>query len=89
MFSFFDYHEVLYDENLSELVLAKELATHDVVTVSIEDNLSTALEEISRGDYSLLPVVAPDNPLHMLGVLTRRDIMEAYDQAVLKESIKK
>lgn len=88
MFSFFDYHEVLYDENLQELVLAKELATQDVVTVSIEDNLSTALEEISRGDYSLLPVVSPDNPLQMLGVLTRRDIMEAYDQAVLKESMK-
>jgi len=87
MFSFFDYREVLYDENLKDLVLAKELATQNVVTVSIEDNLATALEKITADDFSILPVVSQDNPLKLLGILTRRNILEAYDQAVIKKAI--
>ena len=87
MFSYFDYHEVLYDENLKELVLAKDLATHDVVTVTIEDNLSTALEKITADDFSLLPVVSPDNEAQLLGIVTRRAILEAYEQAVIKKAM--
>ena len=87
MFSYFDYHEVLYDENLKELVLAKDLATHNVVTVTIEDNLSTALEKITADDFSLLPVVSPDNDSQLLGIVTRRAILEAYEQAVIKKAM--
>ena len=61
--------------------------TSDVVTVTIEDNLATALEKITAKDFSILPVVSPDDPLKMLGILTRRDILEAYDQAVIKKAI--
>ena len=42
MFSFIDYHDVLNDENMKELVLAKG-PSQNVVTVTIDDNLSTAL----------------------------------------------
>ena len=67
--------------------LISEIMTTDVVTVSIEDNLGTAMEKIAAGDFSILPVVAANDPLKMLGVLTRRDILEAYDQAVIKKAI--
>jgi CIC family chloride channel protein len=68
-------------------MLVKDIMTREVVTVSIEDDLATALEKITSEDFSILPVVSPDNPLKMLGVLTRRDILEAYDQAVIKKAI--
>jgi CIC family chloride channel protein len=61
--------------------------TQDVVTVSIEDNLGTAMEKITAGDFSILPVVSAEDSLKMLGILTRRDILEAYDQAVIKKAI--
>jgi CIC family chloride channel protein len=85
--SFLDYHDVAFDENLKDLVVAKELATQDVVTVSTDDNLYDALEKITSKDFSILPVVSPHDHLQLLGVLTRRDIIGAYNKAVVKKSL--
>ncbi|MGD2126392.1 MAG: chloride channel protein [Desulfobacteraceae bacterium] len=87
--SYLDYHDVVSDEDLEHLVVAKELATPKVVTVSLKENLHTALEKITAKDFSILPVVSPDNPKQLLGVLTRRDIMGAYNKAVVKKSVLK
>jgi CIC family chloride channel protein len=85
--SFNDYNEAIFDENLKFLVVAKDLATEDLVTVSSEDDLFTALEKISVKDFSTLPVVASDDPHQLIGIVTRRDIIGAYENAVLKKSL--
>jgi len=85
--TFLDYYDKLFNGKLDNQMAVKDIMTTDVVTVSIEDNLSTALEKISKGDYSILPVVSVEDPLKMAGILTRRDILEAYDQAVIKKAI--
>ncbi len=85
--SFFDYNEALFDENLKDLIIAKDLATTNIVTVSLNDNLYDAFEKISVKDFSILPVVSPDNPKQLMGVLSRRDIIGAYEKAVLKKSL--
>ncbi|MFZ7111240.1 MAG: chloride channel protein [Desulfatiglandales bacterium] len=85
--SFIDYHDVIHNEDLQDLIVAQELATQDVVTVSIDDNLFNALEKITSKDFSILPVVGSDDPYELLGVLTRRDILGAYDKAVIKKSV--
>jgi len=85
--TFLDYYDDLFNGKLDSQMVVRDIMTPDVVTVSIEDNLGTALEKITAGDFSILPVVSADNPLKMLGILTRRDILEAYDQAVIKKAI--
>ena len=85
--SFFDYSEAIFNEHLKDLVVAKDLATLDVVTVSIEDNLYEALEKISRKDFAILPVVSHNDPSLLVGVLSRRDIIGAYDKAIIKKSL--
>ncbi len=85
--SFLDYHDIAYDENLKDLVVAKDLATSKVVTVALDDNIYNALEKITQRDFSILPVVAKENSTELVGVLTRRDIMDAYNKAVIKKSI--
>jgi CIC family chloride channel protein len=85
--SFFDYRDAVFDENLKDLVVAKDIATRDVVTVSVEDNLYNAMEKITSKDFSILPVVSPSTQSQLLGVLTRRDIIGAYNKAVIKKSI--
>ncbi|MDX2499269.1 MAG: chloride channel protein, partial [Deltaproteobacteria bacterium] len=85
--SFNDYSEAIYDEDLKHLVVAKDLASENVVTVSSDDNLYTALEKISRKDFSTMPVVSPDDPAELIGVVSRRDIIGAYEKAVLKKSL--
>jgi CIC family chloride channel protein len=85
--SFNDYNEAIFDEDLKHLVVAKDLATPDVVTVSAKDNLYTALEKISRKDFATLPVVSGRDPGRLVGIISRRDIIRAYDKAVLKKSL--
>ena len=85
--SFNDYREAIFDEDLKHLVVAKDLATSDVVTVSAHDNLYTALEKISRKDFATLPVVSAEDKGRLVGIISRRDIIGAYDKAVLKKSL--
>ena len=85
--SLLDYRDVAFDQNLSDLVVAKELATPEVVTVTPDDDLYAALGKITVEDFSLLPVVASDDSALLVGVLTRRDIIGAYQKAILKKSV--
>jgi len=85
--SFNDYNDAIFDEDLTHLVVAKDLASPDVVTVSSEDDLYTALEKISRKDFSTLPVVSVNDPHELVGIVTRRDIIGTYEKAVLKKTL--
>jgi CIC family chloride channel protein len=85
--SFLDYNTAVFNRDLQDLVVVKDLATQDVVTVSVDDNIYNALEKITSKDFSILPVVASDDHSQLLGVLTRKDILDAYDRAVIKKSI--
>jgi CIC family chloride channel protein len=85
--SYVDYHHVISDENLRDLLVAKDLATDPVVTISPNDDLYTALERITSKDYSILPVVDPDRRGRLVGILTRRDIIGAYNKAVIKKTL--
>jgi CIC family chloride channel protein len=85
--SYMDYHDVAFDENLKNLIIAKELATQKVVTVSEKDNLYNAFEKLSLRDFSILPVVSHENSSKLVGILTRRDIIGAYDKAVVKKTL--
>ncbi len=85
--SFNDYSEAIFDEHLKGLVVAKDLASTDLVTVSLDDNLWTALEKISSKDFAVLPVVSAQAPKKLEGVISRRDIIGAYNKAVLKKSL--
>ena len=87
VFSFLDYNTAVFNNDLQDLVVVKDLATQDVVTVSVDDNIYNALEKITSKDFSILPVVAPDDHSQLLGVLTRKDILDAYDRTVIKKSI--
>lgn len=85
--SYIDYKDVLFDEDLKDLIVAKDLATSRVVTVKQDENLFDALERISQRDFSILPVVSSRNSSRIVGVLTRRDIIGAYNKAVIKKSV--
>ena len=78
---------MVFDEDLKDVVVAKEIATTKVITVSADDNLYNTMEKITLKDFSILPVVSPNNPSQLLGVLTRRDIFSAYNKAVIKKAI--
>jgi CIC family chloride channel protein len=85
--SFNDYNEAIFDDDLKNIVVAKDIASTDLVTVTSDDDLYTALEKISRKDFSTLPVVSPNDPHELVGIVTRRDIIGTYEKAVVKKSL--
>ena len=83
----YDYRDMVFEEDLKDLVVVKELATPKAVTVSIDDDLYNAMGKITSRDFSILPVVSAQDPHQLLGVLTRRDIISAYNRAVIKKTV--
>ena len=85
--SFADYRDAVFNEDLMDLIIARDLATPNVQTIDAEANLYDALEAISLKDFAILPVVSASDTGKLVGVVSRRDILRAYDKAVLKKSL--
>ncbi len=73
-----------FDENAEKTLTARDIATRDLVTVTDDDSLFSALTKIVQGDFSILPVVNTQNPKRLIGVISRRDIMSTYDDIVIR-----
>lgn len=82
IFSLNDLREVLYEEEIAGLVVAADLATGELVRVTPTDTLERALELLTLRGIDELPVVDPEQKL--LGMLTRRDIIAAYNTRLLE-----
>ena len=72
---------------LGSLVVASELMTREVVTVFPSDNFETALNKLEGHNFSYLPVVLPEAPRKVTGVLRLDDLLAVYEEKVLKENL--
>lgn len=59
-----------------------EICSRDLLTAHPDETIGAALRRMSARDIGRLPVVAKDNPRHMLGLLRRTDLVRAYDAAL-------
>jgi len=82
-----DFREILFKEELRHLVVVKELATTNVITVTESENLGNALKKIGFRNIEQLPVVEENNPSKIVGILSRRDIFSAYNKALIDRSL--
>jgi CIC family chloride channel protein len=85
--SFRDIRGLLAEEGLRYLVIANDVATRDPVTVSPTDNIQLALKLMSQWGISQLPVVDGQGKRMVLGVLREKDVVAAYDKAVIRREI--
>lgn len=77
---------VLESAELADLVVADEISTKDVVTVMAKSNLNEAMEQFALIDIEQLPVVDEHDNKKIVGMLSRMDVMAAYNKEVLKKS---
>ncbi len=85
--SFRDIRSALQEETLKNLVIAKDLATVDIVTIHPTDSILLAFQEMGSRGISQLPVVREDDGNKLVGTVSQRDVMAAYDKAILKREI--
>ncbi len=84
--SFRDIRLVLGEEQLSHLIVAQDVATSPVVTVSPLEDADTALRRMGRTGVSQLPVVDQHNLKRVIGTVHEKDITAAYNRATLSIS---
>jgi len=80
-----DYRRALTSGRKSvENLVVGDIATRQMVTVYPDETVGTALRRMAPRDISRLPVVARDNPKHLVGLVRRNDIVRAYEVGVLR-----
>ena len=85
--SFRDIRPIL-DEGLPPtLIIARDVATIKVKTITLSDNIRNALQIMSSTGFSQLPVVADDDHRTLKGCLREKDVIAAYDNEVLQREI--
>jgi CIC family chloride channel protein len=82
IFSLRDLRTALTGNGAGSLVLATDLATSPVLTVSPQDDLHTALRRFTQKNIDEIPVVDSEEGKEIIGVLSRRDVISAYHDRV-------
>ena len=61
------------------------IATHRLVVVFPNDTLNDALRKLGMHEINLMPVVARDDHTRILGIITHKDIISAYNHALARQ----
>ncbi len=77
-----DIRRVLLEKDLHKLVIAKDIAIQEVLTVTPDDNLDTALKKMTEAEIRELPVVDHKDSKRVLSMLSRKDIIRAYHDQI-------
>lgn len=87
--SFQDIKEILFEEGLEHLVIARDLATSaGIVILRPDDTLDKAFASFTKSNLEAIPVVDPADEKRVVGMLDHRQAMTAYHQALLRRGIR-
>ncbi len=65
-------------------ITVQEAGTHDLIVAFPDETLNDALRKLGLRDIGRLPVVERDNHTKLVGLVTRKNIIAAYNKALLK-----
>ncbi len=83
-----DFMGVVFEEDLLDLVVVKEISTHNVITAHEDEDLDQAMRKIGYRNIEQLPVVDRESHRKLIGIISRRDIVTAYNRALMSRSLK-
>jgi CIC family chloride channel protein len=79
-----DVRKVMLDKEMHHLVVAKDMATEEVLTVTPEDSLHTALKKMAMAEVRELPVVSKEDPRRVISMVSRKDLIRTYHDEIEK-----
>lgn len=82
-----DFMGVVFEPELMDLVVVKELATLDVITAHADEDLDTAMRKIGYRNIEQLPVVDRETHRKLQGIISRRDMVSAYNRALMARTL--
>ncbi len=85
IFSVNDIRRILAEELPPSLVLARDIAVSRVITTSPDESLTEVMRKLSSRGLEEIPVVADEDPHHVLFMLTRRAVLARYAMEMEKK----
>lgn len=82
IFSVNDVRAVLFSPEVEPLVVVKDIANAEIIATTPSEDLSTVLRKFTIKNIDSLPVVADEDPRRLIGMLSRRDVIECYNRKV-------
>lgn len=76
--------QVLYEREAANLLIAEDLMTSDVVTVTPEEPLNEVIRKFSLIRVEQLPIVDPADSTRVLGFLSHQEVLDAYNRRLRK-----
>jgi len=73
-----DMRKVMLERNLHQFLIAKDIATREVLTVNPGDSLKIALRKMVEAEIRELPVVSDEDSRRVVSMLSRKDIIRTY-----------
>lgn len=80
IFSLSDIRSVMENGGAGDLVVAADIATSPVLTVTPDDDLHKALRRFTQKNIDEIPVVDLDDPRNVIGLLRRKEVIASYDE---------
>jgi chloride channel protein, CIC family len=88
MISIHDIKDYLYEkESLQNLLIAGDISNANFETIFPDDNCQAALDKLKKYSFDGLPVVDNTNSSHIIGVIWRKDIQDAYDREIERREL--
>ena len=81
--SFHMVREMIFEEELGDLVVANDLSVKTVKSLTPDDNLNQAMELFAQLDVEQLPVVHHNDIKRVIGMVNRGEVVAAYNREVL------
>lgn len=82
IFSIKDFRGILFESQISDHMVVKDLAQTEIVVTQPMEDLNEVLKKVTIKNLRQIPVVEERNPKRLLGMLDRRDMIRFYNQRV-------
>ncbi|GAB4366828.1 MAG: chloride channel protein [Calditrichia bacterium] len=83
-----EIRRALLDQDLlADLLIALDLVNPQIPRVKVEDDLDSVMKLFGKYEIEEIPVVASDNPNKIVGYITHRDVIDAYNRELVKRDL--
>lgn len=84
IFSADDVRSYIYDETIWQLADAADVMTSRFLSVAPDDDLNEAMRKFTALNIDELPVMDPESPGRLIGMLRRKEAIGAYNRQLAK-----
>ncbi|MBN1907573.1 MAG: chloride channel protein [Deltaproteobacteria bacterium] len=82
IFSVNDVRGVLFNQEIDNVVMMKDIGTTDIIFVTPSDDLNEALKKFTIRNIQSIPVVKEDDHSILIGMLDRREVIRVYNKKI-------